>query len=478
MKLISIFDMFKICIGPSSSHTMGPWVAALDVIKQLKSEGKFDSVQQIKVFLCGSLAKTGAGHQTPMGVLMGLMGEDPATVGIDRVGEKMEKVKSDGTLMLGGQKSVVFPFRESIVFDLERPCPVHPNTLIFSIVLDDKTAFEYTYYSVGGGFIEKKDHVEEEGVQLKKFPYPMKKAKELVDYVEKEEKRMHEIIFENEIAVHSKEEVRAYALKIYEVMSTSIFRGCHSSGILPGGLSVRRRAAGIAKTLYKGGAYKDKDQWFANIRQTASNHFDEISRWVMCFALAVNEENAVSGRIVTAPTNGAAGVIPAVLMYYLTFDPSADIDREEKIIQFLLIASQIGFFFKKNASISAAAAGCQGEIGVSSSMAAGALSYVNGGDVKRVLMASEMAMEHHLGLTCDPIKGLVQVPCIERNTMGAIKALASSNLALSSDPEKAVVNLDDVISTMWSTAKDMSSKYKETSEGGLAVQVSSRYSEC
>lgn len=470
--------MFKICIGPSSSHTMGPWVAALDVIKQLKSEKKFDQVEEVKVFLCGSLAKTGAGHQTPMGVVMGLMGEDPATVGIDTVAGKLEKVKKDSSLMLGGQKSVIFPFRENIVFDFDRPCPVHPNTLIFSVTLSDKTNFEYTYYSVGGGFIEKKSDMGEQDEYPQNFPYPMKKAKELINYVEKEEKPMHKIILENEIAVRPKEEVIAYALKIYEVMSTSIFRGCHSDGILPGGLSVKRRAANIAKNLYKGGVYKDKDQWFANIRQTASQHFDEVSRWVMCFALAVNEENAVSGRIVTAPTNGAAGVIPAVLMYYLTFDPGADIDREEKIVRFLLVASQIGFFFKKNASISAAAAGCQGEIGVSSSMAAGALAYVNGGDVKRVLMASEMAMEHHLGLTCDPIKGLVQVPCIERNTMGAIKAIASSNLALSSDPEKAIVHLDDVISTMWSTAQDMNSKYKETSEGGLAVQVSSRYSEC
>ena len=492
MSFVGIKDMFKISIGPSSSHTMGPWVAALDLCDGLIQRNMIEKVERVEVVLQGSLAKTGIGHHTPMGVTMGLCGEKIDEIDSSVIPGKIESCKNSGKLKLGGRKEIPFSSRESIVFDLEVRTTKHPNTLVFIVGFSGQPEERHTYYSVGGGFIEKDDdnpptknsesssksdrYVKSKTKDI--LPYPFTMAKGIQEHIDRSGLRMHQILLANEEANQSEKEVRDHAQKIYQVMSESIFRGCHSGGVLPGGLKVTRRAPILARQLYRGGAYTDKESWFKNIRETASNSHEEVSRWVSCFALAVNEENATCGRIVTAPTNGAAGVIPSILMYFLTFDPSADIDREEKIFRFLLIAAHIGFLFKENATISAAAGGCQGEIGVSSAMASSALTYVKGGDSHRAMMSGEIAMEHHLGLTCDPIKGLVQVPCIERNTMGAAKAITASQLSFSGDPSRAVVNLDQVIKTMWETANDMNEKYKETSEGGLATNVSINYSEC
>ncbi len=488
MKLIGIKEMFKVSIGPSSSHTMGPWVAARHFCHN--NTTILMSIQTLTVRLCGSLAKTGRGHNTPMGILMGLMDKDPALIDSEEIPLLLKQQAEAGTLKLSAETTIAFDLHTNIIFDRDTPTPVHPNTLIFEAFLKDKTLHCETYYSVGGGFIEHANANTSSKQTLRSptpktkappqdtLPFPFTRATELESHLQKTELQMHELLLRNETAVRSIKEVEAHALTIYETMCESVYKGCHRNGILPGGLHVNRRAALMAQTLYRGGPYANKEEWFANIRKTAIDKHQEVSQWVSCFALAVNEENATYGKIVTAPTNGAAGVVPSILLYYLTFDPSADVDRKEKILEFLLIASHIGYLFKENATISAAAGGCQGEIGVSSAMAAAALTYIRGGDARKTMMASEIAMEHHLGLTCDPVRGLVQVPCIERNAMGAVKAITASQLAFSSDPNKAVVNLDQVIDTMWQTAKEMSHKYKETSEGGLAVNVGINYSEC
>ncbi|MDQ2751599.1 MAG: L-serine ammonia-lyase, partial [Bacteroidota bacterium] len=339
--------------------------------------------------------------------------------------------------------------------------------------LDNDDHIAETYYSIGGGFVHK------EGEQLNDqssviLPFPINDAHDLLHWCMKTGMNINEVVMENENAWRSEKDTKAGLLRIWDVMKQSVFLGCHMEGTLPGGLNVKRRAATLNKKLLKDKQYSDFDSWIKVIRE-GGNDFKYILDWVSCFALAVNEQNASFGRVVTAPTNGAAGVIPAVLAYYIIF---CDGNDDDKIIQFLLTASEVGSIFKKGATISAAMGGCQAEIGVSSSMAAAALTESFGGTQRQALMAAEIAMEHHLGMTCDPISGLVQIPCIERNTMGAIKAITASQLALQSAPDYAKVSLDNVVKTMWNTALDMNSKYKETADGGLAINVPLGLSEC
>ncbi|MFL5739976.1 MAG: L-serine ammonia-lyase [Flavisolibacter sp.] len=469
---ISIFDIFKIGIGPSSSHTLGPWRAAQKFVQGLKENGKLEQVSALQVLLYGSLAKTGKGHGTDIAVQLGLSGDDPVTFEINQITPKTKTIESEKKLMLGNHHPVEFDPEKNISFLFSETLPYHPNALSFLADFKNGESLSETWYSIGGGFVVKEGQLE--NAKEVNLPFPINNSSELLHWCLKTGLAIHEVVMENESAWRNEQETRLAALKIWQVMRECTFRGCHTTGVLPGGLNVKRRAAELNKKLLKGKEYEGYEQWMKAI-QEGGNSFQYILDWVSCFALAVNEENASFGRVVTAPTNGAAGVIPAVLHYYIMFHPGVG---EEKIIQFLLTASEIGSIFKKGATISAAMGGCQAEIGVSSSMAAAALTEALGGTQRQALMAAEIAMEHHLGMTCDPIAGLVQVPCIERNTMGAIKAITASQLALQSSPDFAKVSLDAVVETMWETALDMNSKYKETAEGGLAVNIPLSLSEC
>lgn len=477
---ISVFDMFKIGVGPSSSHTLGPWRAALHVLEGIRSRGQLEQVCHIEVLLYGSLAKTGHGHGTDIAVKMGLLGEDPETTDVGRITERMEALAVEKKLLLAGSHFIEFDPNRDVSFLFSESLPFHPNALTFLIQFTNGDHLSETWYSIGGGFVVKEGQTGPADLQRVELPFPIADAKDLVFWCMKTGMAIHDVVLENESAWRSEEETRAGVLHIWETMKACIYRGCHHQGILPGGLSVKRRAFELNRKLTKKEPYENYDQWLAIARRSKGN-FNEILDWLSCFALAVNEENAAFGRVVTAPTNGAAGVIPAVLMYYLAFcvdEKESEQAKEDEIIRFLLTASEIGSIFKKGATISAAMGGCQAEIGVSSAMAAAALAEAQGGTQKQSLMAAEIAMEHHLGLTCDPIGGLVQIPCIERNTMGAIKAITASQLALQSGPDYAKVSLDKVVRTMWDTAMDMNSKYKETSDGGLAVHIPLGLSEC
>lgn len=464
--------MFKIGVGPSSSHTLGPWRAAQRFILGLESQNLLNSVTSLKVLLYGSLAKTGKGHGTDIAVLLGLSGDDPVTFAVDQIDSKISSISSGKKLMAGGKHELDFDPAQDIEFLFSETLPFHPNALSFLVQLSDGRSISETYYSIGGGFVTREGEVQ--GKSEITLPFPVNTSADLLHWCMKTGLTIHEIVMENELAWRTEKETREGVLKIWQVMKECTYRGCHTSGTLPGGLNVKRRAAELNKRLLKGQSYSNYDEWIAAIRQ-GGNSFQYILDWVSCFALAVNEENASFGRVVTAPTNGAAGVIPAVLNYHLMFGEDVN---DDKIVQFLLTASEIGSIFKKGATISAAMGGCQAEIGVSSAMAAAALTEAQGGTQRQALMAAEIAMEHHLGMTCDPIAGLVQVPCIERNTMGAIKAITASQLALRSSPDFAKVSLDAVVETMWETALDMNSKYKETAEGGLAINIPLSLSEC
>ena len=470
---ISVFDMFKIGVGPSSSHTLGPWRAASLFLNSLQNKNLLNKVRSLEVLLYGSLAKTGKGHGTDIAVQLGLSGEDPVTFDVNMIDAKINDIKAMKKLILNGKYEIDFEPEEDIEFLITETLPYHPNALTFLAVLENDDHIAETYYSVGGGFVHK------EGEQLAGdseviLPFPINDADDLLHWCMKTGMAISEVVMENENTWRSEIETRTRLLNIWTIMKQSIFRGCHTQGLLPGGLNVKRRAAALNKKLLKEKEYTDFDSWIKVIKE-GGNDFKYILDWVSCFALAVNEENAAFGRVVTAPTNGAAGVVPAVLTYYIIF---CEGNEENKILQFLLTASEVGSIFKKGATISAAMGGCQAEIGVSSSMAAAALTECMGGTQRQALMAAEIAMEHHLGMTCDPINGLVQIPCIERNTMGAIKAITASQLALQSAPDYAKVSLDNVIKTMWNTAMDMNNKYKETSDGGLAVNVPLSLSEC
>jgi L-serine dehydratase len=465
--------MFKIGVGPSSSHTLGPWRAAQAFISSLKRSDRLAHLQHIRILLYGSLAKTGKGHGTDIAVQLGLAGEDPVSFDPGLIGSTMSQIRDTKKLQIGQKQQIAFDPAVDIEFLSTETLPYHPNALTFLARLADGDQIAETYYSIGGGFVKREGEEPAAGSTVQ-LPFPINTADDLLHWCRKTGMIISEVVMENEMAWRPETEVRNGILNIWRVMRECIYRGCHASGMLPGGLNVRRRAAELNRRLIAGRPYDDFDSWVSAIRAGGTD-FKYILDWVSCFALAVNEENASFGRVVTAPTNGAAGVIPAVLQYYIIF---CDGYRDEDIVRFLLTASEIGSIFKKGATISAAMGGCQAEIGVSSAMAAAALTECVGGTQRQTLMAGEIAMEHHLGLTCDPIGGLVQIPCIERNTMGAIKAITASQLALQSTPDFAKVSLDAVIRTMWNTAQDMNSKYKETSDGGLAVQIPLGLSEC
>ena len=470
---ISIFDMFKIGVGPSSSHTLGPWIAALRFIDSLDNAGCLFKVEQMEILLYGSLAKTGIGHGTNVAVQLGLLCADPVTFDIDKIQSSIQEISHTKKLLLKGMHSIDFDPAQDIEFLQAESLPYHSNALTFLAKLNNGENIAATYYSIGGGFVIKEGEINS-GDSDVVLPFPINTAEDLLHWCMKTGMNISEVVLENETSWRGEADTKNKIIRIWQVMKDCIYKGCHTQGTLPGGLQVKRRSYDLNKRLLKDAAYTVYDEWLNCIKNGGRN-FTYILDWVSCFALAVNEQNASFGRVVTAPTNGAAGVIPAVLEYYIAF---CDGSSDEKIIQFLLTASEVGSIFKKGATISAAMSGCQAEIGVSSAMAAAALTECMGGTQRQVLMAAEIAMEHHLGLTCDPIKGLVQIPCIERNTMGAIKAITASQLALQSKPDFAKVSLDGVIKTMWDTALDMNSKFKETADGGLAINVPISLSEC
>lgn len=468
MEQISVFDMLKIGVGPSSSHTLGPWRAAEAFINELRESQILQKTTRVKVNLYGSLSLTGKGHATDLAVMLGLSGADPEYVPIESLDVIITAINNNQEIFLGNELIIKFNPSEDIVFN-KNFLPFHANGVSF-LALGDNFEYHSTFYSIGGGFIVKENSnlSNKECTKVRKFPFPIEKATELLEYCQKEHKKISEIVYENEKALRSEEEIHHELLRVWNTMLECTYIGCHTEGVLPGGLNVRRRAYDMHKNLIGVVTYNNPEEWLNSIKKTEVK-FRDILKWVSCFSLAVNEVNASLGRVVTAPTNGSAGVIPAVLLYYLTLENHNA--TEEHIKQFLLVAGEIGSLFKKGATISAAMGGCQAEIGVSSAMAAAALCELMGGTPEQTLVAAEIAMEHHLGLTCDPIGGLVQVPCIERNAMGAIKAINAAELAMETNPKNAKVPLDKVINTMWETAKDMHSKYKETSEGGLAVAV-------
>ncbi|MCF8214810.1 MAG: L-serine ammonia-lyase [Chitinophagaceae bacterium] len=470
---ISVFDMFKIGVGPSSSHTLGPWKAGRQFCQFLKDQDLLLKVRSVRIILYGSLAKTGKGHGTDIAVQLGLSGEDPVSFDVNSIDEKIRDIARKKQLILGNKHEILFDPKMDIEFLTTESLPYHPNGLSFLAAMENGEHLAQTYYSVGGGFIEQENQQPETSSQTE-LPFPVNTAKDLLHWCMKTGMSVSEIVLENESSWRTEAETKEGILHIWSVMKQSIYLGCNTEGILPGGLHVRRRAKDLNHRLIGTMPYENHQEWQVAIARGGKD-FRYTIDWVSCFALAVNEQNASFGRVVTAPTNGAAGVIPAVLQYFISF---CDDNSEDKVIQFLLTASEIGSIFKKGATISAAMGGCQAEIGVSSAMAAAALCECLGGTQRQVLMAAEIAMEHHLGLTCDPIGGLVQIPCIERNSMGAIKAITAAQLALQSAPDFAKVSLDAVIKTMWETARDMSSKYKETSDGGLAQQIPLSLSEC
>jgi len=468
MEQISVFDIFKISIGPSSSHTMGPWRAAESFIKKTGTK----KIKSLKILLFGSLAKTGKGHGTDIAVMLGISCYDIETIETEKINDYISEIKTANQISPGGKYVIAFDPETDIEF-IYKNLPKHPNALSFVAAMDSGETMEETYYSIGGGFIIQ-DEVQDKQPDEKQLPYQIENANELLVHMESTGLSIYELVLKNELIWRDEKTIHKNLNRIWQVMLECIYRGCHTPGTLPGGLNVQRRAANMTTDLLPNSFSENSTEWIRNIK-AANPTFTNVIKWVSCFALAVNEENASFGRVVTAPTNGAAGVIPSVLMYFLCF---CENKGDEDVSKFLLIAGEIGSLFKKGATISAAMGGCQAEIGVSSAMAAAALTACLGGTDKQAMMAAEIAMEHHLGLTCDPVNGLVQIPCIERNTMGAIKAITASQIALSSDPEKAKVSLESVIKTMKATAFDMKDKYKETSEGGLAINVSVNLPEC
>jgi L-serine dehydratase len=467
MEFISIFDMLKIGVGPSSSHTLGPWRASQKFIKEIIDSKALSDVQSIKIELFGSLSLTGKGHATDIAVVLGLLNENPETIKTDSIAELIDSIKSTKKLNLNQTHLIPFDYNQDIVF-LKNFLPFHSNALKFTVSLKDNNTFSSVFYSIGGGFVIKDSDNPSQSNATPNVPFPIQNATELLQYCKTNNRKISEIVLENEIAIRSEEEVNTYIKLIWKTMATCIYEGCQTGGILPGGLNVKRRAHEIYEKLGGPKTSTDLNDWLDQLRKTEVK-FRQILKWVSCFGLAVNEVNASMGRVITAPTNGSAGVIPAVMLYYVMIENhEADFTH---IRNFMLVASEIGCIFKKGSTISAAMGGCQAEIGVSAAMAAAGLCEIMGGSAEQVLIAAEIAMEHHLGLTCDPIAGLVQIPCIERNAIGALKAIQAAELALETDPKHAKVPLDKVVNTMWQTAQDMSHKYKETSTGGLAIAV-------
>ncbi|MFF5961153.1 L-serine ammonia-lyase [Streptomyces luteogriseus] len=450
---ISVFDLFSIGIGPSSSHTVGPMRAAGLFVRRLRNEDLLGSVASVRSELYGSLGATGHGHGTPKAVLLGLEGDSPRTVDVSSADERVEAIKSGGRLNLLGEHEVAFSFDDDMVLHRRKALPYHANGMtLWAYDASGAELLTKTYYSVGGGFVVDEDAVGADRIKLDDtvLKYPFRTGDELLRLAEETGLSISALMLENERAWRTEEEIRAGLLEIWQVMRDCVARGLSQEGILPGGLKVRRRAANTARKL-----------------RSEGDPLALAMEWITLYAMAVNEENAAGGRVVTAPTNGAAGIIPAVLHYYVNFVPGAD---EDGVVRFLLAAGAIGMLFKENASISGAEVGCQGEVGSACSMAAGALAEVLGGSPEQVENAAEIGMEHNLGLTCDPVGGLVQIPCIERNGMAAVKAVTAARMAMRGDGSHKV-SLDKVIKTMKDTGADMSVKYKETARGGLAVNI-------
>ena len=452
---ISIFDIFKIGIGPSSSHTVGPMRAALTFVEELQQEELLSQVVTVKAELFGSLGATGAGHGSAKAVILGLEGEIPEQIDTDIIPGIIERVRETKQLNLLASKSIEFVEKRDLVLHKRKSLPYHSNGMKFTAFnAEQETLKSNIYYSVGGGFVVDEEATGEDRIVVDdtKLPYPFTTGDRLLELCATSGLSISAIMLENEKVWREEDEIRAEILKTWQVMKGCVERGCHTEGILPGGLKVKRRAALLLRQL----------------NSPSENQNDPLGPmdWVSLYALAVNEENAAGGRVVTAPTNGAAGIIPAILHYYHRFCNGTDND----VVRFMLTAAAIGILYKENASISGAEVGCQGEVGSACSMAAGALAEVLGGTPEQVENAAEIGMEHNLGLTCDPVGGLVQVPCIERNAMASVKAIAAARMALRGDG-KHYVSLDKVIKTMRDTGRDMKEKYKETARGGLAVNV-------
>lgn len=467
MKSISVFEIIKVGIGPSSSHTMGPWQAAEMFLDLIRKEHTLVEVKEVFIEFFGSLAKTGIGHGTDIAGMLGLSGEDFKEIDTTQITEKIAAIKSSQLLNLGGEVEIPFVYGHHLVLNMQKSLDFHPNGMIFKAIFNDGSQLEQDYYSIGGGFVATQAETSVDNVCTRTL-YPCHSGEDIQRYCDQLNVSFSDLIYLNEESWRTREEIDAHALWIWDTIKDCIYKGVNQEGILPGGLKVVRRAAGLnRKLLGKNKTYRSRDEWYQLVVDAEEN-FVKINKWISCFALAVNEENANFGRIITAPTNGASGIIPAVLMYSQAF---TEFTGDDKIIRFLLVAGEIGTLFKKNATISAAMGGCQAETGVSSAMAAAGLTEIMGGSTAQVLMAAEIAMEHHLGLTCDPVAGLVQIPCIERNSMGAMKAITAANIAIESDPANARVTLDEVIQSMWETAQSMNDRFKETSEGGLAIAV-------
>jgi L-serine dehydratase len=455
---ISVFDLFSIGIGPSSSHTVGPMRAARMFARRLKNEGLLTHVVSVRAELFGSLGATGHGHGTPKAVLLGLEGDSPRTVDVETADDRIARIRADGRLALLGVHEIPFAADRDLVLHRRRSLPYHANGMrLFAHDTSGAPLLEKTYYSVGGGFVVDEDAVGEDRIKLDDtvLRHPFRTGDELLRLSRETGLSISGLMLENEKAWRTEAEIRSGLLEIWQVMRSCVERGMSREGILPGGLKVRRRAANTARQL-----------------RAEGDPAVRAMEWVTLYAMAVNEENAAGGRVVTAPTNGAAGIIPAVLHYYVNFvaRDATEGDREDGIVRFLLAAGAIGMLFKENASISGAEVGCQGEVGSACSMAAGGLAEVLGGSPEKVENAAEIGMEHNLGLTCDPVGGLVQIPCIERNGMAAVKAVTAARMAMRGDGRHHV-SLDKVIKTMKETGADMKVKYKETARGGLAVNV-------
>ncbi|MFD0308096.1 L-serine ammonia-lyase [Streptomyces sp. NPDC127119] len=456
---ISVFDLFSIGIGPSSSHTVGPMRAARMFAHRLRNEDLLPPVVAVRAELYGSLGATGHGHGTPKAVLLGLEGASPRTVDVEGADDRVEKIKSSGRLDLLGEHEIDFSFDDDLVLHRRKTLPYHANGMtLWAYDASGAEVLSKTYYSVGGGFVVDEDAVGADRIVLDDtvLKYPFRTGDELLRLAQETGLSISALMLENERAWRTEEEIREGLLAIWRVMQACVSRGMSREGILPGGLRVRRRAAMSARQL-----------------RAEGDPLAHAMEWITLYAMAVNEENAAGGRVVTAPTNGAAGIIPSVLHYYVNFVAGASSTPEEKedgVVRFLLAAGAIGMLFKENASISGAEVGCQGEVGSACSMAAGALAEVLGGSPEQVENAAEIGMEHNLGLTCDPVGGLVQIPCIERNGMAAVKAVTAAKMAMRGDGSHKV-SLDKVIKTMKETGADMSVKYKETARGGLAVNI-------
>jgi L-serine dehydratase len=450
---LSVFDIFKVGIGPSSSHTMGPMRAACEFAASLERDGLLEPTQEIAVRLYGSLALTGVGHGTDRAILVGLEGAEPETVDPDHIAAAVRRIRESGRLKLLGKHEIAFDEPMQLLFMQHERLPRHSNGMRFTALgAGQRVLRETDYYSIGGGFIVRGDEAEAAGTHDRPAPpYPFSSGAELLALCREHGLELFELVLANERAWASEAEVRAKLMHVWQVMQACVERGFHQSGVLPGVLKVRRRAPRLYRMLTECATVKPLD----------------VMDWVNAYALAVNEENAAGGRVVTAPTNGAAGIVPAVLHYYRRFEEGAN---DAGVIRFLLVAAAMGMLYKRNASISGAEMGCQGEVGVACSMAAAGLVAALQGTNEQVENAAEIGMEHNLGLTCDPVAGLVQIPCIERNAMGAVKAVNAARLAMRGDGSHKV-SLDQVIATMRQTGADMSTIYKETSQGGLAVNV-------